>query len=203
MTTTEIADDDIWCGRKSPETIQLLTTRRSLPNEYHVEPGPDDSELETILRCATRVPDHAKLAPWRIQVVRGEARQKLGEAFAEIYLRNNPTAGAAQLEKERNRPCRSPLLLIVSTRIESERIPRWEQELSGGAVCQNIILAATALGYASQWLSDWIAYDEEVKALLGVPPQDKFLGFLYIGTASVVPGERPRPALESVVSYLT
>jgi nitroreductase len=200
-TPTEVPAEMIWHQRTSPDTIELLTTRRSLPNEYHREPGPTPGELDLLLRCATRVPDHAKLAPWRIHVVQGEARRKLGEELARIYAAKHPNAHERQLEAERNRPCRSPLLLVVSTRIESDRIPRWEQELSGGAVCQNIIIAANALGYAAQWLTDWIAYDDEVKAVLGVPPQDKFLGFLYIGTPAQAPQERPRPALADVVSY--
>jgi nitroreductase len=201
MPNTAIASEAIWHQRTSPETIELLTTRRSLPNEYHQEPGPTPAEVETILRCATRVPDHAKLAPWRIHVVQGDARRKLGDQFARIYAEKHPNALPQQLEAERKRPCRSPLLLIVSTRITSDRVPRWEQILSGGAVCQNIVIAATALGYAVQWLTDWIAYDDQVKAALGVPIEDQFLGFLYIGTPSVVPQERPRPDLDEVVTY--
>jgi len=201
MSTTEIAAEAIWHQRTSPETLELLTTRRSLPADYHTEPGPSASELETLLRCATRVPDHAKLAPWRIHVFQGEARLRLGETFAQIYAEKHPNATERQLEAERNRPCRSPLLLVVSTCIVSDRIVRWEQELSGAAVCQNIVIAATALGYAAQWLTDWVAYDEQVKAALGVSPTDKFLGFLYIGTPANRPEERPRPALQDVVVY--
>lgn len=184
-------------------TIDLLLRRRSLVASKHSDPGPNKEELELILRCATRVPDHAKLTPWRIQVVQGEARANLGERFAQIYQQENPDATEEKLEKERQRPLRSPLVLIVSTRIKSERIPRWEQILSGGAVCQNILIAATALGYASQWLSEWVNFSAAIKAYLDIPTSDKILGFMYIGTASQQPKERPRPELEDVVSYPT
>lgn len=184
-------------------TIDLLLRRRSLVASKHTEPGPSKDELELILRCATRVPDHAKLTPWRIQVVQGEARATLGERFAQIYQQENPDATEERLEKERQRPLRSPLLLIVSTKIESERIPRWEQILSGGAVCQNILIAASALGYASQWLSEWVNFNATIKAYLDIPSSDRILGFMYIGTASEQPKERLRPELEDVVSYPT
>lgn len=190
-------------GNRSQETLDLLLRRRSLVAAKQCEPGPTPEELEILLRCATRVPDHAKLMPWRIKVVQGEARQWLGNLFAEVYRENNPTASDERVDAERQLPLRTPLVLIVSTKIESaERIPRWEQILSGGAVCQNILIAATALGYASQWLSEWPNYDETVKAFLNIAPSDEILGFIYIGSASEKPQERPRPALEDVVSYL-
>ena len=189
--------------KQNLETINLLLSRRSVVAAKQCEPGPSPDELETLLRCATRVPDHAKLTPWRIQVVQGEARQNLGNLFAEVYRAKNPNAGEKQLGTERERPLRSPLVLIVSTKIEStERIPRWEQILSGGAVCQNILVAATALGYASQWLSEWPNYDSEVKAALNIAPSDEILGFMYIGSAAEPPKERPRPTLADVVTYL-
>ena len=183
-------------------TVDLLLKRRSVVVANQTEPGPSPKDLETILRCAIRVPDHAKLSPWRIQVANKEAQKKLGKVFADIYAGQNPDASEERLEVERQRPQRSPLLLIVSTKIETERIPRLEQILSGGALCQNILIAATALGYASQWLSEWVNYDEEFKAHLGVAQSDEILGFFYLGTASEQPKERLRPELEEVVSYL-
>ena len=183
-------------------TLNLLLTRRSLVAASQTKPGPSAEDLETILRCATRVPDHGKLAPWRIQVVQGGAQKELGEVFASLYKTKNPDIDDARLAAERQRPTRAPLLLIVSSNIESERVPRLEQLLSGGAVCQNILIAATALGYASQWLSEWVNYDPDVKAHLGISPTDEILGFMYLGTASEKPKERPRPELEEIVSYL-
>ncbi len=183
-------------------TIDLLLKRRSLVVAKQTEPGPSEADLDTILRCATRVPDHAKLTPWRIQVVRKEAQRDLGEVFADIYQQKNPDASDERIAAERQRPQRAPLLLIVSTKIESERIPRWEQSLSGGALCQNLLVAAAVLGYAAQWLSEWVNYDHDIKAHLGVAPSDEILGFFYLGTASEPPKERPRPELNEVVSYL-
>ena len=182
-------------------TIELLLTRRSLVVSKMTEPGPNADELKTILRCATRVPDHGKLSPWRIQVVQGDARHDLGRVWGEIYKRNNPEAPAEQLDFEYNRPCRAPIMLMMSTKIEGQRIPAWEQILSGAAVCQNALIAATSLGYHAQWLSEWPNYDEDAKAAAGLDEGDYFLGFIYIGTASEPPVERTRPQLEDVVTW--
>ena len=182
-------------------TIDLLLDRRSLVASKMIDPGPSVEELETILRCATRVPDHGKLNPWRIQVVQGDARRALGKVWGDIFKRNNPKALAEQLDFEYTRPCRAPLMLMVSTKIESLRIPSWEQILSGAAVCQNALIAATALGYHGQWLSEWSNYDEAAKAAAGLSTRDYFLGFIYIGTASEPPVERTRPDLKDVVTH--
>ncbi len=123
--------------------------------------------------------------------------------MAEVFQANNPDASEKKIIFERERLCRAPLILIVSTKIESEdRIPRWEQLLSGAAVCQNILVAAIALDYASQWLTEWYSYDESVKAALNIAPSDEIIGFMYIGTATEKPKERPRPDLADVVEYL-
>ncbi|MEM9777673.1 MAG: nitroreductase [Chloroflexota bacterium] len=189
--------------KEYPETIDLLLTRRSLVAKNHIGPGPNEEELDTILRCATRVPDHAKLTPWRIQVLQGDTLNTVGKVIGDTYKADNPEAEAEKIAFESGRLARSPLVLIVSTKIENtDRIPRWEQILSGGAVCQNILVAATALGYASQWLSEWYSYDQRFKDALNIAESDEILGIMHIGTASVKPKERVRPELQDVVEYL-
>ena len=184
-------------------TIDLLLNRRSVVARNQTEPGPSDEQLEILLRCATRVPDHKKLAPWRIQVLRGDARHRLGRRLAEIFRERHPDATAEQLVTEAARPCRSPLLLVVSTKIEStEVVPRIEQVTSGGALCQNLLVAATALGFASQWLTEWPAYNDQVKQELGIAPSDDILGFFYIGSSDQKPKDRVRPSLDDVVEHL-
>ncbi|MEM7799773.1 MAG: nitroreductase [Chloroflexota bacterium] len=188
---------------KSLETIDLLLKRRSLVAKKHTGPGPDQDELNIILRCATRVPDHAKLTPWRIQVLQADSLTKIGNVIGDLFQNDNPDADQEKVEFERKRLARSPLVLIVSTKIENtKRIPRWEQILSGGAVCQNILVSATALGYASQWLSEWYSYDQRFKNALNIAESDEILGIMHIGTASEKPQERPRPELKDVVEYL-
>ena len=183
------------------EVVDALLRRRSLVAAKLTEPGPVKEDLKVILRCGTRVPDHGMLTPWRIRVVSGEDRRELGRVWADIFKRKNPAASNELLDFEYRRPLRAPVLLIVSSKIENERVPEWEQILSGAAVCQNILIATMALGYHAQWLSEWPNYDEDVKEALGLAPKDYFLGFIYIGSCSESPKERPRPALDEVVSW--
>jgi len=141
------------------------------------------------------------LAPWRIQVIQGDARAEVGRIWGDTFKQKSPDATEEQIAFEYERPTRAPLVLAISTRIENERIPEWEQILSGGAVCQNTLVAAHAMGYHAQWLSEWPNYDDDVKKQMGLRPEDQFLGFIYIGTAAEPPKERVRPELDEVVSY--
>jgi nitroreductase len=141
--------------------------------------------------------------PWRIQVIRKEAQKKLGEIYVDIFKRENPDAEQKLIDVEYMRPQRAPIMLAVSSHPNMEkaaRIPLMEQKLSGGAVCMNILHAATALGYASQWITQWPAYHPEVKQALGHTPETQIFGFIFIGTASEPPTERMRPDLDEIVT---
>ena len=187
------------------DTIDLLLKRRSVVAANITEPGPDAAALETILRAATRVPDHGKLAPWRIQVLHKEGQERLGDLFADLFAKEIPEANDKQIEFERQRPQRAPVLLVVTSKvIKPHKIPELEQLLSGGAVCTNMLIAANALGFCAQWLTEWPAYRPEITRALGHDPEsDQIIGFVYIGTPAEPPTERLRPALEDVVSEWT
>jgi len=184
--------------KRSPESIELLLNRRSLLAGSLVPPGPSESELETILQCGTRVPDHKGLNPWRIHVVDRANQDKLHAKLPELH-----EGDPASLEKTNSKEAKTaPLLLIVSSKIESDKAPRSEQILSGAALCQNIIVASAALGYRSQWLTEWFAYNDNVKAFIGIPESEEIIGFLYIGSENEPPRERPRPDLNEIVQRL-
>lgn len=187
-----------------PPSIEPLLRRRSVVAKNLIEPGPSDHELDLILKAGIRVPDHGKIGPWRLQVLLKPAQAKLGDLYAEVYAAANPDARDDQILAERERPKRAPILIVVSSRLHREhKIPEIEQLLSCGAVCQNLLNAATLLGYAAQWLTEWPAYDERIKQALGVPADQHIIGFVSIGSAAEPPNERPRPDFDDVVSYVT
>jgi nitroreductase len=184
--------------KRSPDTIELLMSRRSLLAGKLIEPGPTEEELEKILICATRVPDHKGICPWRIQVVDRANQDILHAKLPELH-----EGDPASLEKTNSKEAKTaPLLLIVSSYTPSRKAPRCEQILSGAAVCQNILIACSALGYRSQWLTEWFAYNEKVKEYLGIPTIEDIIGFIYIGTGSETPKKRPRPNVSDIVTRL-
>lgn len=183
------------------DAITPLLTRRSVSVKDMVPPAPSEAELELILRAATRVPDHGKLCPWRIVVLRDEGQKQLGALAADIFARTYADATPAQIEAERTRFARAPLCLAVLSCPKPGSKPVWEQELSAGAVCMNILHATHMLGYAGKWLTEWVAYDAEVVQALGGGGTDRIAGFVYLGSKTSVPEDRERPRLEDVVEW--
>jgi nitroreductase len=184
------------------EPLDFLNARRSTPSRQLGEPGPDAAQLEQLLTAAIRVPDHGKLTPWRLLLIRGEARARLGERLAEIHQRKDPDIAGPALAKDRDRYTFAPLIIAVIARIDAQhpKIPQQEQLLSTGCVAYNLLLGAHALGFGAQWLTGWAAYDADAAALFGLSPQERIVSFVHIGTAREAAPERTRPALTEIVS---
>ena len=148
-----------------PDALELLKTRRSVKPIELVGPGPTAAEIETLLRIASRVPDHGKLAPWRFILFEGSGRVAAGEAIASTFRADHPDATPDQLDFERNRLARAPLVIAVVSRAGPHvKIPEWEQQLSAGASAMSLVFAAHAMGYAASWITEWYAYDRRVSA---------------------------------------
>jgi nitroreductase len=191
---------------ESAETLRLLALRRSTPVAMLGEPGPSPADVDQMLRLAVRVPDHRKLEPWRILVIEGEARAKLGEVFATARKAADPSASDATLANDRALPLRAPVIVaVISAPVHNDpkKTPVWEQELSAGAVCQTLMIAAAASGWAACWISEWPAFDANVHSALGMSSGEKIAGFIYLGTAKDQPVERPRPEPGKIVKRWT
>lgn len=182
------------------ETIRLLLTRRSVPAAMLVGPGPSEEETRTLLTIASRVPDHGKLAPWRFVLIRGDAGRVLGERLQEIVRADQPDADSQKLRDEGNRFSAPLVIAVVSRAGPHVKIPKWEQVLSAGAVCMNLVTAASAMGFAANWLSGWFAYDRRFLDLLEISHEEEIAGFIHIGRSDAAPADRPRPALDEIVS---
>lgn len=180
---------------------EFLAGRRSIPAAFLGTPGPSNEELRQILTVGARVPDHAKLAPWRFVIVRGEARLRLGEACLAIRLRTKPELSLIDQSNERGRFTKAPIIIALVSRVTpSEKATEWEQVLSAGAVAMNLLNASHALGYGANWLTDWPAYDRDVQRLLGLAEGERLVGFIHVGTPTVPPQERWRPKLDDLLS---
>ena len=176
------------------DAIELLTNRAS--NGKLTEPAPDEESLRIAFEAASRAPDHAGLHPVRVRIIRGAARQRLGELMAAAAQRGNPQLSAEELEKTRAKALRAPLILVVAAALKPHpKVPAVEQTLTAGTAAHAILLALQARGYAAIWRTGAPAYEPEVKRALGFADGDAIVGFLYAGTprASAPSLIRPRP----------
>lgn len=182
-------------------TLDLLKTRRSVAPRLLTAPAPSGADLDTLLTIAARVPDHARVVPWRFIVIRGEGATQLGTVIADTYLADHPDADAERLALERTRVTRAPLVIaVVSNPKPHPKAPEWEQILSAGAVCMNLTVAANAMGYATNWLTEWFAFDRRVLDAMGLAATERIAGFIHIGTPVETPSDRERPALSDIVT---
>nr|WP_314093790.1 nitroreductase [uncultured Shinella sp.] len=183
--------------------IDYLSTRRSIPAFQMSAPGPSKGEVEEMLTLASRVPDHGKLAPWRFIVYRGEERRRISEELAKIAIGDKPELSEEMVKVENTRLTRAPVVVaVVSKAAPHFKIPEWEQVMSAGAVCLNLVMAANAHGFASNWLTEWYAFDSRAYPILGVNEGEKVAGFIHMGTPTVPPTERPRPELSEIVTWV-
>lgn len=173
--------------------LSLLATRRSGRARDLIAPGPDAGQLQAILEIALRTPDHGKLAPWRFVIVPADRRAAFADLLVRAYRDDKPEAGRLEIEACEQFAHQAPTLVVVlsSPRRESH-IPLWEQELSAGAVCMNLLHAAHAMGFAGSWLTGWAAYSTGVREAFG-REGERVAGFLFLGTPAKALEERPRP----------
>jgi nitroreductase len=182
-------------------SLDFLNARRSTPSRSLGEPGPTPAQLDELLAAAIRVPDHGKLTPWRMLLIRGDTRRRFGDLLAQIHIRKEPDLAEAQLVKDRERYNFAPLIVAVIARIDAQhaKIPAQEQLLSAGYVAYNLALGAQGLGFGAQILTGWAAYDRDVAALLGLADNERVIAFVHIGTAQEPAPERVRPQVADVV----
>lgn len=181
----------------SNEVLRFLARRRSASAMTLTAPGPNDQDLSDLLRLAARVPDHGKLAPWRFVILRGEAKDAFAVQISALAdSQANPVKATAALRKL----TRPPVCVAVISRYIPGEIPEWEQRQSASAVCQQMLLAAAAMGWGANWITDWYAYDPRALQILGVAEGEQVAGYLYLGTATEAPQERQRPDMAPIVS---
>lgn len=179
--------------------LSLLQTRRSGKPRDMVAPGPSSEQLREMVAIAARTPDHGKLAPWRFVIVPDDARPALALKLVEIQRAEKPDCTARDDEAAAQFVTQAPALVVVlSAPVVPHKIPLWEQELSAGAACMNLLHAAHAMGFVGGWLTGWAAYSDAVRDLFGDVSQ-RIAGFVFIGTPGRELEERPRGQLSEIV----
>lgn len=183
-----------------PSAADVLSRRRSPMPDSLVAPGPDDTDITRLIEIALRVPDHGRLSPWRLILIAGEAKRRW---VADLLALADTRADAPKARVSTRKLASAPLVVVVvSAAIPGHKVPEWEQWLSAGAVCMNLVNGAHALGYGANWLTGWHAYDAAATARLGLEDGQKVAGVVLIGTVAAEAPERPRASGAEVARWL-
>lgn len=190
-------------SRRNDEVIEFMRTRRSVPARVMSGPGPDEQQIREMVSIATRVPDHGKLAPWRLIRYGPDCCRRLGALCEARAIELNGDMSEELRAAERARFTRAPVVVaVVSTAAPHPKIPEWEQQLSAGAVMMSFLVAANAMGFDAQILTEWVAYDDKLAPALGLKPGERVAGFVHVGTRTQPKTERDRPALDDIFTVM-
>ena len=181
----------------SAEMLDRLATRRSASAPLLAAPGPDDAQLRDLLQIAARAPDHGKLFPWRFIVLRDGSKAAFVEALRRLADHQPDADKARTALRKLEAP---PVAVGVVSSPQAGASPAWEQELSAGSVCTLLLLAAQAMGFGANWITDWYSYDRSVADRLGLAAAERVAGFVYLGTSSEPPLERVRPDVAALTT---
>lgn len=177
-----------------------LAARRSPMPDALVAPGPGRAEIDRLVEIALRVPDHGRLGPWRLILIAGDAKKRWVDRLMTLAEAREDTA---KVRVSTRKLSSAPLaVVVVSAAISGHKVPEWEQWLSAGAVCMNILNGAHAMGYGGQWLTGWHAYDPQATSMLGLDEGQKVAGVILIGTIAEAAPERQRASADSVARWL-
>ena len=147
------------------------------------EPGPSPEDLDRLLQAAARAPDHGRLKPWRLIVLKDAMRAAFTAAAVEAKRVRLPAMTEEQIAAERGKLAHSPTIVVVGCAVNREqtKIPEIEQVVAVGAAAQNLFLAAHDLGYGVMWKTGAAAYDSAVKAAVGLRPDDHIVAIMHLG----------------------
>lgn len=186
--------------------IELLLKRQSTP--VLMAPSPSKDDLATLLAAGMRVPDHGGLKPWHFHVISGEGLQRLSDIYLKAIskeLEHSDLEAQAIIDKKAktaNMPFRAPMIIVISTNyVEHNKVPKQEQLIEAGCCAHAMQMAAFALGYGAMWRTGDLAYNDIVKAELGLEAGNDIAGFLYIGTPKKHNNEKPAKSFEEHVTY--
>jgi len=177
------------------DAIEALHNRVS--SSLLKEPAPTPQQVESLLKAAMRAPDHKMLKPWRFLIIEGQGREAFGELLAKAAKAKDPQIDEEALTKARNKPFRAPMIIVsIACLTDHPKVPQVEQIITAGAAANNIVTAAFALGLGAYWRTGSPAFDDTVKAGLGLADNEQITGFIYLGA----PDGRRRRLPESDIS---
>lgn len=182
----------------SPEVLEFLWNRRSASAPQLGLPAPSPEEMDLLIKIGFRVPDHGKLGPWRMVRFTPDSKAALVAKLTALAESRDDRKAVGALQKLSIPP---EALLVISSPVVPYKKPLWEQQLSAAAICQNLLIAAGAMGYGANWITDWYSYDDEARAILGLTEGENVAGFVLLGTPSEPPLERERPDVDSRISW--
>lgn len=181
------------------DAIKNLLTRNSISKL--TEPYPSMDEMKLVYKAALRAPDHAWIRPSEFIEVTGKGLDKLSKIFTDYIKDTNDDLNDLIIQKYKNAPYRAPMIIVLITNIkEHPKVPAIEQMLSTASAAQNILLALNALNYGAIWRTGKVSLNDDICKYFNLDKNSKILGYIYVGTPSIVPKKIPEINIDDFVT---
>ncbi len=155
-------------------------------------PAPSREQRQSLYKAALRAADHGNLRPWRFLEIEGDGLGALGSVFERSALQEDADLTESQRDRFLKMPLRAPLVIVAIACCEEHlKVPEWEQVVAAGAGVQNLLTAAFAQGIGAYWRTGSMVDSEVVREGLDVAPNEKIIGFVYLGTPAITPKAVP------------
>jgi nitroreductase len=164
------------------ELMQAIRARRSIRN-FQDKPV-EEEKLLAVLEAGRLAPSAKNMQDWRFIVVRDEtARGRLAEAArSQRFVAQAPVVIAACGTSDLVMTCGQPAYAI-----------------DVAIALDHMTLAAASLGLGTCWIGAF--YEEQARAILGVPEGVRIVALLPLGYPAEEPFPRPRKPLDEIVSW--
>lgn len=178
------------------ELTELIHRRRTSLLVDKERPVPVELVRE-LCDLAQWAPNHKRTWPWQFALYTGDARQRLGDAFADDLVDDGfddpETGDPGKVAKTRTKYLRAPAILVVGSAAHPKENLQRENLHAVAAGLQNLLLGATAAGLASYWGSPPLNDSKRVLEMSGFDPDTHIVGVVYLGwpSAAVATPERP------------
>ncbi len=175
------------------DALEALIERRRTSLLVDPERAVDPGLIDRLCALAMWAPNHKRTWPWRFAVFTGDARGRLGEAFAEDQIAVGVTDHAT-LTKTREKYRRAPVVVVVGAEPGESDERTGENRDAVSAGIQNMLLGATAAGLASFWSSPPVRHGRHALAACSFAQDTTIVGVLYFGWPAGAVPVPPRPS---------
>ncbi|HPE75738.1 MAG TPA: nitroreductase [Draconibacterium sp.] len=162
---------------------EVIKNRRATPPKFLSKKEVSKELIQLLLENANWAPNHKNTEPWRFKVYTGESKQILSD---EIYtslikkIESGESLNLQKVDKFKSSIENVPVAIaIIFERDSAERVPEWQEIAAISMAVQNMWLTATDLGLGAFWATpEFLPFLNDI---VGIQPQQKLLGFFYVG----------------------
>jgi nitroreductase len=185
------------------DITRLIKERRTHPTRFFNDKGVPKELIRQLLENGNRAPNHKNTEPWRFIVYSGEGREKFITEVKNTLEQAQQKGTKVPTDKVTKFALhfrKAPVAIAIVANLDAEhRLPEWEEMAAVSMAVQNIWLSATAAGLSVFWATP--SFINLLGTSLDLKPNQKSMGFLFLGYANRPFPENGRESIENKIVW--